>query len=86
MGLVNKVVPFDKLDEEVDTWCQEILEKSPTAIEIAKHSFNCDMDHIHGIAGIGLHALRLYYETEEAKEGVRAWNEKRKPDYGRYRK
>lgn len=49
-------------------------------------SFNCNMGHIHGIKSVGLHALRFYYENEEAKEGVRAWNDKRKVDYGRYRK
>lgn len=86
MGLVNKVVPADKLDEEVDLWCKEILEKSPTAIEIAKHSFNCDTDSIFGIQGLGLHALRLFYESDEAKEGAIAFREKRKPDYGKYRK
>lgn len=86
LGLINKVVPFDKLDQEIDVWCQEILKMSPTAIEIAKHSFNCDTDHIFGITGLGIHALRLFYETEEAAEGVKAWNEKRKPDYGKYRR
>lgn len=86
MGLVNKVVPADKLDEEVDLWCREILEKSPTAIEIAKHSFNCDTDSIFGIQGLGIHALRLFYESDEAKEGAIAFREKRKPDYGKYRK
>lgn len=85
MGLVNAVVPYAKLDEEVDKWCQEILDKSPTAIEIAKHSFNCDMDHIFGIAGLGIKALRLFYNTDEAKEGGRAFVEKRKPDFGKFR-
>ncbi len=86
IGLVNKVVPPDKLDEAVDEWCKNILKKSPTAIEIAKHSFNCDTDHIQGITGLGIHALKLFYETDEAKEGARAFVEKRKPDYGKFRK
>jgi len=85
MGLVNVVVPADELDAEVDRWCAEILEKSPTAIAIAKRSFNADTDAIRGIAGQGFLSLRLYYETDEAKEGVRAFKEKRKPDFRKAR-
>jgi 2-ketocyclohexanecarboxyl-CoA hydrolase len=86
MGLINKVVPDDQLDSEVSAWCREILERSPTAIAVAKRSFNADSDNIAGIAAMGLQALKLYYETEESKEGVRAFNEKRKPDFRRYTK
>jgi 2-ketocyclohexanecarboxyl-CoA hydrolase len=86
MGLVNKVVPDDQLDNEVDVWCRELLEHSPTVIAIAKRSFNADSDNISGISGMGLQALKLYYGSEESKEGVRAFNEKRKPDFRRYRK
>ena len=86
MGLINKVVPDDQLDAEVSAWCREILERSPTAIAVAKRSFNADSDNIAGIAAMGLQALKLYYETEESKEGVRAFNEKRKPDFRRYTK
>ena len=86
MGLINKVVPDDQLDAEVSAWCREILERSPTAIAVAKRSFNADSDNIAGIAAMGLQALKLYYETEESKEGVRAVNEKRKPDFRRYTK
>jgi len=81
MGLINAVVPHDKLDETVDQWCQEIVAKSPTAIAIAKRSFNADSDHIRGIANAGLEALALYYRTDESKEGVKAFLEKRKPDF-----
>ena len=84
MGLVNKVVPDDQLDSEVATWCRELLERSPTAIAIAKRSFNADSDNISGISAMGLQALKLYYESEESKEGVRAFKEKRKPDFRRY--
>src|SRR5271166_6280878 len=84
MGLINKVVPDDQLDAEVAAWCRELLERSPTALAIAKRSFNADSDNISGIAAMGLQALKLYYETEESKEGVRAFNEKRKPDFRRY--
>ena len=86
VGLINKVVPDDQLDAEVSAWCGEILERSPTAIAVAKRSFNADSDNIAGIAAMGLQALKLYYETEESKEGVRAFNEKRKPDFRRYTK
>ncbi len=86
MGLVNKVVPDDQLDAEVATWCAELMEKSPTALAIAKRSFNADSDNIHGIAAMGMQALKLYYDTEESQEGVRAFHEKRKPDFRKYAK
>jgi 2-ketocyclohexanecarboxyl-CoA hydrolase len=84
MGLVNKVVSDDQLDAEVELWCREILEKSPTAIAIAKRSFNADSDNIAGISALGMQTLKLYYESEESKEGVRALQEKRKPDFRRF--
>jgi 2-ketocyclohexanecarboxyl-CoA hydrolase len=84
MGLVNTVVPHDKLDEEVAKWCAEILEKSPTALMIAKRSFNADTESIRGISNMGNQALSMYYATEESKEGVKAFNEKRKPDFRKH--
>ncbi len=84
MGLVNAVVPHDKLDEEVDLWCREILERSPTAIAIAKRSFNAATESLRGLGSLGMQSLALYYATEESKEGVRAFNEKRKPDFRKY--
>ncbi len=86
MGLVNAVVPPDQLDAEVQKWCDEITEKSPTAIAIAKRSFNMDTAHQSGIAGMGLYALKLYYDTEESREGVNAFQQKRKPDFRKYAK
>jgi 2-ketocyclohexanecarboxyl-CoA hydrolase len=86
MGLVNVVVPHDQLDAEVARWCAELLERSPTAIAIAKRSFNADSENIRGIGGMGMQALSIYYDTEESKEGVRAFNEKRKPDFRKYQK
>ena len=86
MGLVNTVVPHDELDAEVDRWCAEIMQRSPTALTIAKRSFNMDTEHIRGIAGMGMQALSLYYGTAESKEGVKAFLEKRKPDFRGQRK
>ena len=86
MGLVNAVVPHDELDAEVARWCAEIMARSPTAIAIAKRSFNADSDNIRGIGGMGMQALAMYYATEESQEGVRAFNEKRAPDFRKYQK
>ena len=84
MGLVNAVVPPERLNEEVRRWCDEILEKSPTAIALAKKSFNVDTEMIRGMGALAMQALRLYYETPESAEGVRAFQEKRKPDFRKY--
>jgi 2-ketocyclohexanecarboxyl-CoA hydrolase len=81
MGLVNKVVPHDKLYEEVEAWCKEILAMSPTALRIAKSSFNADSDNIYGIEGVGYSALDLYWNTEESEEGTNAFVEKRPPEF-----
>ncbi len=86
MGLVNTVVPHDQLDAEVATWCAEIMQRSPTAISIAKRSFNADSDNIRGIGGMGMQALGMYYATEESREGVQAFNEKRKPDFRKFQR
>ncbi len=86
MGMCNAVVPHEQLDEEVQKWCEKILEKSPTALSIAKRSFNADTDSIGGIGGLGMQALSLYYDTEESKEGVKAFKEKRKPEFRKYYK
>ena len=80
-GLVNAVVPIDQLDQEVEKWAQEILALSPTAISIAKRSFNADSDSIKGIGSLGMQTLKLFYESEESKEGVKAFLEKRKPRF-----
>ncbi|MBT3333839.1 MAG: 1,4-dihydroxy-2-naphthoyl-CoA synthase, partial [Rhodospirillaceae bacterium] len=84
MGLVNEVVPADQLDAEVDKWCQEIMAKSPTALAIAKRSFNADTEHIRGLGILGFQSVKAYYESEESKEGVTAFQEKRKPDFRKY--
>ena len=84
MGLVNTVVPLEQLDDEVERWCKEIAERSPTAIAIAKSSFNADSDGIRGIASMGMRSLKLFYESEESKEGVQAFLEKRKPNFRKF--
>jgi 2-ketocyclohexanecarboxyl-CoA hydrolase len=85
MGLVNAVVPAAELDAEVDRWCAEIMALSPTALAIAKRSFNADSDNIRGIGGQGLQALKMYYETAESKEGVAAFLEKRPAKFRKLR-
>lgn len=84
MGLINKVVAPEQLDAEVAQWCKEINEMSPTALTIAKRSFNADSESIRGIGFLGIQTVKHYYQTEESKEGVRAFNEKRKPDYKKF--
>lgn len=84
MGLVNKVVPHDQLDAEVDQWCKELNEMSPTALTIAKRSFNADSENIRGIGFLGIQTVKHYYQSEESKEGVRAFNERRKPDFKKF--
>ena len=85
IGLANVVVPDNQLDGEVQRWCQEILQKSPTALAIAKHSFNADTAHIGGLSQMGMQAVKLFYGTAESQEGVRAFREKREPDFRQYR-
>jgi 2-ketocyclohexanecarboxyl-CoA hydrolase len=84
-GLVNAVVPGPELRAEVRRWADEILAKSPTALRFLKHSFNADSESIAGIGGMAFDTLELFVQTDEAKEGVRAFNEKRAPDFSKYR-
>ncbi|MGQ0503314.1 MAG: enoyl-CoA hydratase-related protein [Panacagrimonas sp.] len=84
MGLVNKVVPHEELDAACESWAAEINLLSPTAIAIAKRSFNADSESIRGISFMGVAAVKGYYQSEESKEGVKAFNEKRKPDFKRF--
>ena len=86
MGLVNKVVPAEKLMEEAQAWAREVLEKSPTALKFLKYSFNADTAHVGGISNLAMSAVHLYYGTDEALEGVRAFQEKRAVDFSRFRK
>lgn len=86
MGLVNRVVPPDKLEEETNNWCRELLDKSPSSLGALKASFNADTDSIMGIHRMANPLLQYYYGTEESMEGRNAFLEKRKPDYSKFRK
>ncbi len=86
MGLVNKVVPLDKLEETTVEWCRKIIEKSPLAIRLLKSSFNAELDGQAGIQELAGNATLLYYLSEEAKEGKNAFLEKRNPDWSKFPK
>jgi 2-ketocyclohexanecarboxyl-CoA hydrolase len=86
MGLVNRVVPLADLRGEVEQWCRELLEKSPTALALAKQSFNIDSEQRAGVAQFAHTALGMYYETEEAMEGRNAFVEKRPVNFAKFRK
>jgi naphthoate synthase len=84
-GLVNAVVPLAELRAEVRRWADEILALSPTALRFVKQSFNSDTEHIAGVGQVAFSGLGLFVESDEAREGVTAFSEKRRPDFGRYR-
>ena len=86
MGLVNAVVPLERLEEETVQWAREINEKSPIAIRFLKSAFNADTDGLAGIQELAGNATMLFYMTDEAKEGKQAFLEKRKPDYGKFKR
>jgi len=86
MGLVNKVVPLDKLEETYVEWANKILQKSPLAIRMLKASFNAELDGQAGIQELAGSATLLYYLSDEAKEGKDAFIEKRDPDFSKYPK
>lgn len=85
MGLINAVVPSAELAAEVARWCQEILALSPTALKMIKYSFNADTESIAGIGMLGFGGVKLYYDTEEAVEGHKAFHEQRLPQFARFR-
>jgi naphthoate synthase len=86
MGLVNKVVPFDKLEDETVLWCKKIMERSPLAIRMIKAGLNAELDGQTGIQEFAGNATMLYYMTEEAQEGKKAFLEKRNPDFKKFPK
>jgi naphthoate synthase len=86
MGLVNKVVPFAQLEDEVVDWCKTMMERSPLALRMLKMCLNAELDGQAGIQELAGNATLLYYLTEEAQEGKQAFLEKRKPDFGKFPK
>ncbi len=86
MGLVNAVVPLERLEDEGVQWAREILEKSPLAIRMLKASINAAADGYAGLQQLAGDATLLYYLTEEAQEGKQAFLEKRKPNFRRFRR
>ena len=85
-GLVNQVVPLAGLRAAVRQMADELLAKSPTALKVLKHSFNADSESVAGIGALAFDNLDLFVTTDEAKEGVQAFNEKRAPDFAKFRR
>jgi 2-ketocyclohexanecarboxyl-CoA hydrolase len=84
-GLVNRVVPDTELRAEVRRWADEMLALSPTALRFIKQSFNADSEHMAGIGQLAFSGLGLFVDSDEAAEGMRAFAEKRAPDFSPYR-
>ena len=84
MGLVNKVVPLDKLEDTCVEWAETMMERSPLALRMMKAGFNAELDGQAGIQELAGDATMLYYTLDEAQEGGRAFLEKRKPDFDKY--
>jgi naphthoate synthase len=86
MGLVNRVVPLEELEEETVAWCREMLQLSPFSLRLLKASFNAAEDGLAGIQQLAHDANLLFYGSEEAQEGRDAYREKRHPDFGKFPK
>lgn len=85
-GLVNAVVPYDQLDAEVQKWCDELLALSPTVLKVLKASFEADIDPLRGTGHRIVQMISPnYFETGEQQEGAKAFLEKRKPDFSKWR-
>lgn len=84
MGLVNTVVPLDRLEEETVRWCREILDNSPMAIRCLKAALNADCDGQAGLQELAGNTTMLFYMSDEGQEGRNAFNEKRKPDFSKF--
>ena len=84
MGLVNKVVPADQLEDVTVAWCKKIMEHSPLALRMIKAGLNAELDGQAGLQEFAGNATMLYYMTEESQEGKKAFLEKRKPDYKKF--
>ena len=86
MGLVNKVVPHEQLEEVTVEWCKKIMQHSPLALRMIKAGLNAELDGQAGLQEFAGNATMLYYMTEEAQEGKNAFLEKRKPNFNKYPK
>ena len=86
MGLINEVVPLAELEETTVAWCREILSHSPMALRCLKSAFNAEMDGMAGIQELAGNATLLFYMTEEAQEGRNAYNQKRKPNFAKFKR
>jgi naphthoate synthase len=84
MGLVNHVVPYEELEAETLKWSREMLQHSPLAIRCLKAALNADCDGQMGLLDLAGNATLLYYMSEEAKEGQKAFLERRPPDFDKY--
>lgn len=84
MGLVNKVVPLSQLEDETVEWCKQMMKHSPLAIRMIKVGLNAELDGQAGIQELAGNATMLYYMTDEAQEGKKAFLEKREPDFRKY--
>jgi naphthoate synthase len=84
MGLVNAVVPLERLEEETVAWCREMLAMSPFALRLLKASFNATEDGLTGLQQLAHDANLLFYATEEAQEGREAYKAKRTPDFAKF--
>lgn len=84
MGMVNKVVALDKLEDEVVEWAKTMMQRSPLALRMIKAGLNAELDGQAGIQELAGDATMLYYMTDEAQEGGRAFLEKRDPDFDKY--
>ena len=86
MGLVNKVVPLDQLEDETVEWCKIILQRSPMALRMIKRGLNAELDGQEGIMEFAGDATLMYYMMDESQEGKEAFLEKRKPDFSKFPK
>lgn len=84
MGMINKVVPFERLEDEVVEWCETIMKRSPFAIRMIKRALNAELDGQHGLMEFAGDATLMYYLMDEAQEGKNAFLEKRDPDFDRF--